>query len=303
MSYPGSPQGNPNEGYGYPDPNAPTGAYPPPPQQAPAGYPPPPQQAPAGYPPAPYGEQQPPQQPAPAYPGYEQPQYGQPVPPQPQPLHDQGTSQLPAYGEGAYSLDPSVSAPPTAPMQQPAPPMSAPPMSGPPAAYGPVSAPPTSGFPGIPTSGFPGQPVAYPPVGPAKKRGIAVPLLSSLLALAVIAAGVFVGLWVDKSNKLTASETKSNQRQVALDQSNKDLEQTRTDLKAKADDLTKAQQDLRGTQADSTEAKRQRDVIGNCLKLLLEALDASSKNDKTTMQNKINEMEKPCNEAQVILGI
>ena len=25
MTYPGNPQGNPNEGYGYPDPNAPTG--------------------------------------------------------------------------------------------------------------------------------------------------------------------------------------------------------------------------------------------------------------------------------------
>ncbi|MGI5244498.1 hypothetical protein [Dactylosporangium sp. CA-139066] len=288
MAYPGNPQGNPNDAYGYPDPNASTGAYPPPPQQPPA------------YPAAPFGEQPPaPQYGQPANPYGEQPQYGQPVPPQPQPVHDQGTTQLPTYGESSYSLDPSVSAPPTAPMQpappMSAPPMSGPPMSGPPVAYGPVSGPPTSGFPG--------QPIGYPGAEPPKKRGIAVPLLSGLLALAVIAAGVFVGLWVDKSNKLEASEAKSNQRQVALDQSNKDLEQTRTDLKAKADELAKSQQDLRGTQADSTEAKRQRDVIGNCLKLLLEALDAANSGDKTTTQNKLNEMEKPCNEAQVILGI
>ncbi|GAA2381851.1 hypothetical protein [Dactylosporangium salmoneum] len=279
MTYPGSPQGNPNEGYGYPDPNSPSGAYPPPQAPASGGYP--------GAPAGPYGE--------PA------PQYGQPVPPQPQPLHDQSTTQLPTYGEASYSLDPSVSAPPTAPvpLAQPAPPMSAPPMSGPPMSgppmsYGPVSGPPTSGFPGGPV-GYPAQ--------PAPKRGFAVPLLSSLLALAVIAAGVFVFLYVDKSDKLTKSETQSSQRQAALDQSDKDLDQTKTDLKAKADELTKAQQDLRGTQADSTEAKRQRDVIGSCLKLLLEALDASAANDKTTMQNKINEMEKPCNEAQTILGI
>ncbi|MFG2037015.1 hypothetical protein [Dactylosporangium sp. NPDC048998] len=327
MTYPGSPQGGPNEGYGYPDPNAPAGAYPPP--QAPApqyGQPAPAygeqpapqygQPAPAyGEQPAPqygqpapaYGEQPAPQygQPAPAYGEQPAPQYGQPVPPQPQPVHDQGTMQLPTYGEASYSLDPSVSAPPTAPMQQQAspmsappmsaPPMSGPPMSGPPAAYGPVSAPPTTGFPG--------QPMAYPPVGPTKKRGVAVPLLAGLLALAVIAAGVFVGLYVDKSSKLTKSETQSAQRQASLDASNKDLDQTRNDLKAKADELTKAQQDLRGTQADSTEAKRQRDVIGTCLKLLLEALDASASGDKTTTQNKIKEMDKPCNEAQGILGI
>ncbi|GAA4246597.1 hypothetical protein GCM10022255_018480 [Dactylosporangium darangshiense] len=299
MTYPGSPQGNPNDPYGYPDPNAAAGAYPPPPAQPPA----------AGYPAAPFGEQPPAQPgyappaqpaygaPAPAY-GEPAPQYGQPVPPQPQPVHDQGTTQLPTYGEAPYGLDPSVSAPPTAPMQQPAPPMSAPPMSGPPmsgppTAYGPVSAPPIVGFPG--------QPVGYPMAEPPKKRGVAVPLLASLLAVAVIAAGVFVGLWVDKSNKLDSSEARSNERQVALDKSNKDLEQTRTDLKAKTDELTKAQQDLRGTQADSTEAKRQRDVIGTCLRLLLEASQAASNGDKTTTQNKLNEADKPCSEAQLLI--
>ncbi|MEV8512380.1 hypothetical protein [Dactylosporangium sp. NPDC051484] len=300
MTYPGSPQGNPSEGYGYPNPNAPAGAYPPP--QAPAspyGEQPAPQYAPA--PASPYGEQPAPQYaPAPAYGEQPAPQYGQPVPPQPQPVHDQSTTQLPTYGEASYSLDPSVSGPPTTPVQQFAPPMSAPPMSGPPmsgppTAYGPVSAPPITGFPG--------QPAAYPPVGPQKKRGVAVPLLASLLALAVIAAGVFVGLYVDKSDKLTKSETQSAQRQASLDTTSKDLEQTRSDLKAKADELTKAQQDLRGTQADSTEAKRQRDVIGKCLTLLFDALEASAANDKTTMQNKLKEMDKPCTDARSILGI
>ncbi|GAA3457227.1 ATG16 family protein [Dactylosporangium matsuzakiense] len=288
------PQGNPNDGYGFPDPNAPAGAYPPPPGQAPASGPP---GYPATAPASPYGEQPQPQQ-------YAQPQPGQPyppaVPPQPQPTHDQGTSQLPAYGnEAAYSLDPSVSAPPTAALGQPAPPMSAPPMSGPPMSgppmgYGPVSGPPTTGFPGAP--------IGYPGAEAPKKRGIAVPLLASLLALAVIAAGVFVGLYIDKSGKLDKSEKQSAQRQAALDQSNKDLEQTRKDLTAKADELTKAQQDLRGTQADSTEAKRQRDVIGTCLKLLVEASDAAGAGDKTTYQNKIAEANKPCNEAEVLLG-
>ena len=73
------------------------------------------------------------------------------------------------------------------------------------------------------------------------------------------------------------------QRQDSLTSTQGELDKTKTDLKAKADELTKAQQDLRGTQADSTEAKRQRDVIGQCLKLLLEALDASAAGDKTAV--------------------
>jgi hypothetical protein len=281
MTYPNNPQGNPNEGYAYPDPNAPQGAYP----QQPA-------------PQTPFGAPVP-QQPAPTHDqGYGQPPqdqgYGQP---QGNP-YDQGTAQLPAYGQpqygeqppAAYNLEPSVSAPPTSPMMA-NPPMSAPPMSGPPVAYGPVSGPP-----GYAQGG-------YQTPGPAPKKSIAVPILASLLALAIIAAGVFVGLYVDKSGKLDKSEKLASQRQDSLTSTQGELDKTKTDLKAKADELTKAQQELRGVSADSTEAKRQRDVIGTCLKLLLEALEASSKGDKTTLQNKLNEMDKPCDEAEVLLGI
>jgi hypothetical protein len=277
MTYPNNPQGNPNEGYAYPDPNAPQGAYPAPQQPNPYG-------APAPQQPNPYGAPVP-QQPAPSH----DQGYGQP---QPNP-YDQGTQQMPAYGDqqpASYNLEPSVSAPPTSPMMA-NPPMSAPPMSGPPMAYGPVSAPP-----GYAQGG-------YQTPGPAPKKSVAVPILASLLALAVIASGVFVGLYVDKSGKLDKSEKLASQRQDSLTSTQGELDKTKTDLKAKADELTKAQQDLRGVTADSTESKRQRDVIGTCLKLLLEALDASAKGDKTTLQNKLNEMNKPCDEAEVLLGI
>jgi hypothetical protein len=281
MTYPGNPQGNPNEGYAYPDPNASQGAYPPPnAPQNPYGAPVPQQPAPMhdqGY-----GQ---PQQPAPMH----DQGYGQP---QPNP-YDQGTQQLPSYGEqqpASYNLEPSVSAPPTSPMMA-NPPMSAPPMSGPPVAYGPVSGPP-----GYAQGG-------YQTPGPAPRKSVAVPILASLLALAVIAAGVFVGLYIDKSDKLGKSEKLASQRQDSLTSTQGELDKTKTDLKSKADELTKAQQELRGVTADGTEAKRQRDVIGTCLKLLLEALDASSKGDKTTLQNKLNEMDKPCDEAEILLGI
>jgi hypothetical protein len=281
MTYPNNPQGNPNEGYAYPDPNAPQGAYPQQPaQQNPYGAPVPQQPAPVhdqGY-----GQQQP-------NPAHDQ-GYGQQ---QPNP-YDQGTQQMPTYGDqqqpAAYNLEPSVSAPPTSPMMM-NPPMSSPPMSGPPVAYGPVSGPP-----GYAQSGY--QTPGAPP-----KKSIAVPILASLLALAIIATGVFVGLYVDKSGKLDKSEKLASQRQDSLTSTQGELDKTKADLKSKADELTKAQQDLRGVTADSTESKRQRDVIGTCLKLLLEALDASAKGDKTTLQNKLNEMDKPCDEAEVLVGI
>ncbi|MEU0552673.1 hypothetical protein [Dactylosporangium sp. NPDC006015] len=272
MTYPGNPQGNPNEGYAYPDPNAPQGAYPPPAApQNPYGAPVPPQ-------PAPTHDQ-----------GYGQPQFNP---------YDQGTQQMPAYGEpqpAAYNLEPSVSAPPTSPMManppMSAPPMSGPPMSAPPTAYGPVSGPP-----GYAQGG-------YQTPGPAPKKSVAVPILASLLALAVIAAGVFVGLYFDKSGKLDKSEKLASQRQDTITSTQGELDKTKGDLKSKADELAKAQQELRGVTADSTEAKRQRDVIGKCLSLLIEALDASNKGDKTTLQNKITEMKKPCDEADTLLGL
>jgi hypothetical protein len=189
------------------------------------------------------------------------------------------------YGYSDPSAYPPAAAPITVPVHPPPPPMPAPPTSGP------------------PTSGFPGQPIGYPLRVPPKRRDVAVPVLAALLALAVIATGLFAGLWADRSNKFDASETRSNQRQVALDQSGTELRQARTDLTTKADELTKAQQDLRSAEAEKTELKRQRDVIGTCLKLLFEALDALEKGDRTTAQNKINEMKAPCNEAEVILGI
>lgn len=251
MTYSGSPQGSPNV------------------------HPSPSQQPPAYSPATSFGEQP--------------PQYDRLAPPQP--VHDQGTWQQAANGEGVYHLDPLVSAP----THQPAAPNLGQPMSGPPTAYGLISGPPTSGLPS--------QPTEYPVTGPPNKRGVAVPLLATFLALVVIVAGVFVGLWVDKSNTLATTESTSNQRQVALDQSDKDLEQTRTDLKAKAAELAKAQQDLRAGEAEKTEFKRQRDVMGTCLKLLIEALDAINDGDKTTADKKVNEMKQPCNEAQAILGI
>lgn len=272
MSYPGSPpnEQHPGGAYGYPDANA-GSAYPPAPGMAP-DYGQPANQAYTTEPVSPgYGA--PTQQVSQVSPGYA-PDYGQ-VPQQFSP----GTAQLPAYGDpnatgyGPYGAQ--VSGPPVGT------PMSGPPTTGMPAAY---AAAPT-----------PGPPPA--------KRGMAVPILASLLALAVIAAGVFVGLYVDKSSKLSKSEKLAADRQTTLTSTNAELDKTKKDLASKSDELTQAQQDLRGSKNDSDQAKKERDVIAKCLTLLTQALTAADAGDKATMNAKINEMKQPCDQAYTIIGI
>jgi hypothetical protein len=285
MAYPGNPSGDerPNEqAYSFPTQSA--GAYPPPPAEPqpapdygqPAAFTQPAYQ-PAQQPVSPaYG---PPVQPvSPAYgppaPDYGAQSYAQPVPPQPAPMHDQGpsfasgTAQLPTYGDpnAMYGYDNN-------------------PMSGPPVSPSPIG------------------PVSYGPVQqPEKKRGVAVPILASLLALAVIAAGVFVGLYVDKSGKLDKSQRLASDRQTTINTTNAELDKTKKDLQTKTDELTKAQQDLRGSENNNAQTKAERDIIALCLKLLTEALTASANGDRTTMNKKIEEMRDPCNKADAIIG-
>jgi hypothetical protein len=320
MSYPGSPSGEQqnDHAYSYPNPNT-GGAYPPP-SAEPAPAPDYGQQAYGGQPapaPAPdYGQQayaqpatqafgqpaqpvspaygQPPAQPvSPAYgqppaqpvsPAYGQPPaqpvspaYGVNVPTQQVPVHDQsaafntGTAQIPAYGEpptsgyGGYGAEPPMSGPPISP---------SPLMTGP-----------------IPFGS---------PQPPPQKRSLAVPILASLLALAVIAAGIFIGLYVDKSSKLSKSQTLASQRQSTIEATNAELDKTKKDLQTRTDELTRAQQDLRGTTADNNENKRQRDVIAKCLKLTYEALAATN---KAAFDAKLAELKEPCDEANRLVGL
>jgi len=286
MSYPGTPpnEQQPSGGgpYSFPDANA-GSTYPPAPGQAP-GYGQPANQAYTTEPVSPaYGA--PTQQVGQVSPGYS-PDYGQPVPQQPAPTHDQGAYGAPAYAQGTAQM-PAYTDPNATGFA----PYGGAQMSGPPLGQ-PMSGPPVSGMPG-----------AYGAPPPAAKRGVAVPILASLLALAVIAAGVFVGLYVDKSGKLSKSEKLAADRQTTLSSTNSELDKTKKDLASKTDELTQAQQDLRGSKNDSDQAKKERDVIAKCLTLLTQALTAANAGDKATTTAKINEMKAPCDQAYTIIGI
>ena len=141
-----------------------------------------------------------------------------------------------------------------------------------------------------------------PPMQPERKRSVAVPILACLVALFMVASGVLVGLYVDKNSKLTKSQQKVSQQETTLATQDKDLKDTKQKLQDKTDELTKAQQDLRGTQNDNAQNKHDKEVIGQCLTLLIDALAAANKGDKATVQQKVAAMDAPCKEADTILG-
>jgi hypothetical protein len=171
--------------------------------------------------------------------------------------------------------------------------MSMPPMSGPPASGPPISGPPVSGPPPYGMA----QPSAPAPA----KRGVAVPILAAVAVLLLIAAGVMTGLYVNKNNALATANNTIKTRDKTIADREKDLKTTKGDLEAKTAALDKAQQDLRGTQNESDKNKHDKQVVSNCLKLLLDALDAADKGDKATFDKKLAEMKTPCAEAQVIM--
>lgn len=271
----------------------------------------------AAYSPAPSPTSAYPQQAGPAF--TQAPGYG--IPAQPTGY----APPTPGYGDTPMSAPPMSAPPMSAP---PISPLVGAPMSAPPGAVGPgyqatgaFAAQPVTGFPvtGQPAYGQPGYqgPTGYQPaIDPAtgmpvsampvagmpvtgKRRGAAVPLLAGFLALAVIAAGVFVGLYLDKSSKLNKSDKLVAQQRQTIADRDQDLTKTKADLKDKSDQLAAAQQNLRGSQADNTETKREKEIISKCLIMLTDALTSKTQAEITA---KLKALQDPCAQANAVLG-
>jgi hypothetical protein len=152
--------------------------------------------------------------------------------------------------------------------------------------YGsPMSGPPS----GVP---YDSAPPGLQPPGPRRGRG--VPVLASLAVLLLLVGGVMTALYVTKSSQL--GDTKQD---VAAGEAKiKDLEQQ---LQKTKDDLAKARQDLTGTQNAQKETQRQKQVISKCLNLLGEAGAAAARNDRTTYDKVIKQVDKACDEAEKYL--
>ena len=231
------------------------------------GYQPPPAQ-----PGSPYGDGNqggfaPPQQPAPF--GQPQPQSAPPAPGQP------------------------FSSPP-APNQ---------PYSSPPAGYGPEPAPSFSG-PGYgndpyaaglpPTSG----PALGPGMGPVPPSGQPknklVPIFAALMVVFLLATAVVTVLYITKNGDYNDYKKAANTKEQQL---SGDLKKTQDDLKKAQEDLASTKRDLGGAQDQADELKRQKQVISNCIRLLVEAGDAAEAGNAALAQQKSAEATPVCNEA------
>lgn len=151
-----------------------------------------------------------------------------------------------------------------------------------------------------------GPPMSAPPFGPAAqpaaRRGVAVPLLASLLALFVLLTGVMTALFLARSSDYTKAKHTIAARNTTIRTDEAQLKQLKDDLQDKQDELDKAQQDLKGSQNQADELKHEKQVIANCLNLLGEATAASERGDKATAQAKVDQAKPVCDEAERYLG-
>ncbi|GAA3397785.1 hypothetical protein [Cryptosporangium minutisporangium] len=213
---------------------------------------------------------------------------------------------VPGYAPAPEAVTPS--GPPAS-----APPASMPPASGPPAGYG-----PTPGYTGqIPTAPIPtgpGAPHLTAPlpgaeVGPsgygqspaAPKKNRLVVILGAATALLLVLALTMTGLFIAKNGeqndtqaKLTAAENTIDARDSKITTLEKDL----TDTKTK---LTNTEQQLNGTKDSLGTANADKQVISQCLKLVIEALDAIGKGDQAKTDQLIKQLDAPCTKAEALI--
>jgi hypothetical protein len=225
-------------------------------------------------------------QPAPVSPA------GQPGQPAPQVSYQPGAATVVAPTSGGM--------PPTSAMllgsQPPAYPVSGPgyPVSG--LAY-PVSGPgyPVSG-PAYPVSGM-GMPGA-----PAKPRRTAVIVLSCLMVLFLVAAGVLGALYYTKNNAYQQQVKTVAARDSTVDGQKKQIDDLKAQLKSTQDQLTDANQKATGTQNQVNELNHEKQVISQCLDLLGQVADAADRGDRTTANKLAAQADPICAEADTYLN-
>jgi outer membrane murein-binding lipoprotein Lpp len=178
------------------------------------------------------------------------------------------------------SIQPTVSGPP-----------SVDPMSSPPG-YAPVSGPTYPPMSGMPEYGQP---------APRRGRGAMI-TLTILTVVFFLASAVLTGLYVTKSG---AYDTKVNQlksRDTQIASLNSQITDLNGKVKAAQDQLDAANQKQTGTQNQLDEVTKEKQVISNCLTLLVEALTAANAGDATTAKAKADAAQAPCTEAQKYLN-
>ncbi|GIJ48280.1 hypothetical protein Val02_51660 [Virgisporangium aliadipatigenens] len=178
----------------------------------------------------------------------------------------------------------------------------------------PASGPPVSGTPysGVPYSGPPMavQPISGPVTGPGPGpatpgggRNQSTVVFASLTVLLLLVTAVLGVLYGTKSGDYNDEKRTVAARDADLAGTRSDLEKTKADLEKTKKDLDAANAALKDSQTDADELKRQKQVIANCINLLIEAGRAQSAGDTATAAAKDAEADKVCDEAFRHLGI
>jgi hypothetical protein len=181
------------------------------------------------------------------------------------------------------------------------------PTSGYPAqGYGGPVYPPSSGVPAqpfqtrpIPTGAEVGPSALGPQARPGRNRTVI--LLSVALAVLLVVGLTMSGLFISKNteqnqtqDRLAASQADVSDRDGQI----KKLQKTVTDETNKR---TTAEQRLKGTESSLGSANSQKQTISQCLRLLLQALDAAGKGDKARTAALTKQLDAPCTKAQKLL--
>jgi septal ring factor EnvC (AmiA/AmiB activator) len=133
-------------------------------------------------------------------------------------------------------------------------------------------------------------------------RGPWIPLLAVATALFLLLSIVMSGLFFSKSGQhedtrkeLAASETKVSERDTSIKDKDSKISALQTEL-----DSTKQQ--LTGTKSKVGTLTDEKAVIGQCLKLVFQFIEALAKRDTNKANGLINQLRTPCNRAQAIVG-
>jgi len=201
---------------------------------------------------------------------------------------------------------------------------SPPPTSGPGFGEQPPPAGPTFGAPPPPGPFPPDQPggegpqhtMPLPTMGPGsappanrfaspsgeRRKGPWLPVLAAVAAVFLVLAATMTVLYVGKNGDYNEQQKLASSRQQTINSLNgriNKLNDQLDDVKAERD---KAKQDLSGAKNQNEDLTKERDTIGKCLTLLEDALSAASKGQDGKVDKLLDQLQKPCNEADAYLG-
>jgi chromosome segregation ATPase len=126
---------------------------------------------------------------------------------------------------------------------------------------------------------------------------MAVPIFASLTALFFILAAVMGGLYIAKSGAYDKKVADVKSRNTKISSQDSQIDGLNKQISSLKDQLDSAGQKQSGTQSQLDEVTKEKQVIGNCLSLLEQALTFAANGDKANATATANKAQQPCDEA------